>query len=121
MFAASGRVHRLSFPPPTSNTSVSTAQHKSQSTASGPASFGSGSWELANVLEHNVGYGFAEFAPGLFGFGSDGAGQLYAFDLRNPERVTVGDVPAIPLDVNEFRVIADSFDLFAESLSRGTV
>lgn len=78
-------------------------------------------WELSNVLEHNVGYAFAEFAPGLFGFGSDGAGELYAFDLRNPDHVTVGEVPAISLDVSEFRLIADSFELFAELLARGTV
>lgn len=78
-------------------------------------------WELSNVLELNVGYGFAKFAPGLFGFASDGAGELYAFDLRTPDRVTVGEVPAVPLDVSEFRVIVDSFELFAEMLSRGSV
>lgn len=78
-------------------------------------------WNLAEVLELNAGYGFPEFAPGLFGFGSDGAGQLYVLDLRVSGRVTVGDIPAIPLEVGQFRLLADSFVDFAQLLTQGTI
>lgn len=77
-------------------------------------------WPLDEVLAFNDGYGVDEFAKGLFGFGSDGAGELYVFDLRDPEHVTVGQVPAIPLELEQYEVIADSFEAFAAMLADGT-
>ena len=77
-------------------------------------------WPLSEVLRLNEQYRIAEFAPGLFAFGMDGVGQLYVFDLRDPLKVSVGDVPSIPLALNEYRVLASSFEQFAQQLSRGS-
>ncbi|HKP63420.1 MAG TPA: SMI1/KNR4 family protein [Polyangiales bacterium] len=77
-------------------------------------------WSLPEVMELNRGYRFQEFAPGLFGFGSDGAGELYAFDLRDPANVTVGQVPSIPLQIDRYRIIANSFREFAGMLEFGS-
>jgi hypothetical protein len=60
----------------------------------------------------NSGYSFSEFAPGLFGFGSDGAGELYVFDMRGGAEPTVCSVPSIPLDLEGVRVWAPSFEAF---------
>ena len=76
-------------------------------------------WPLSEVIGLNEGYGIADFAPGLFAFGTDGVGQLYVFDLRDPQSVSVGDVPSIPLELSEYRVLASSFERFAQELSRG--
>jgi hypothetical protein len=67
-------------------------------------------WPLHEVLGLNQGYGFEEFAPELFGFGSDGGGELYAFDLRD---LRVGRVPAIPLERASFVTVAKDFEQFA--------
>ena len=77
-------------------------------------------WPLAEVLPLNEGYAIAKFAPGLFAFGTDGSGQLYVFDVRDPQRVSVGYVPSIPLELNEYRVLASSFEEFANELSQGS-
>jgi hypothetical protein len=77
-------------------------------------------WPLPEVMGLNEGYGIAKFSPGLFAFGTDGGGQLYVFDLRDPQSVSVGDVPSIPLELREYRLLASSFDEFAEQLSRGS-
>jgi hypothetical protein len=87
------------------------------------ASIGSGLvwfWPLDEVLTLNAGYKIDEFAKGLFGFGSDGAGELYVFDLRDPQRVTVGQVPSIPLELDQHEVLAESFEEFAGILAGGT-
>ncbi len=77
-------------------------------------------WPLSEVLKLNEGYRISKFAEGLFGFGSDGAGELYVFDLRDPVRVTVGQVPAIPLEIAQYQVLAGSFEEFGAVLSTGT-
>lgn len=73
-------------------------------------------WPLAEVLALNAAYGFAEFAPELFGFGSDGGGELYVFDLRTPDRPGVGRVPAVPLSIGAYVHVARDFEAFASQL-----
>src|SRR6476661_218013 len=45
-------------------------------------------WPTAEVEELNDGYEIASFLPGFLGFGSNGGGELFAFDMRvTPWRV----------------------------------
>jgi|SRR5690349_3722060 len=37
-------------------------------------------WPLANVAQYNADLNVAEYAPGYLAFGSDGGGELLAFD-----------------------------------------
>ena len=57
----------------------------------------------------------ADFAPGLFLFGTDGAGEAFAFDMRSNEQPIVC-VPFIPLDLREAQVFAATFEGFLEVL-----
>ena len=41
-------------------------------------------WLAKDVIEMNKGYGVSESIPGFFGFGSNGGGELLAFDARTP-------------------------------------
>jgi hypothetical protein len=63
-------------------------------------------------LRQNAGYKVSEFIPGFFGFGSNGGGELLAFDTRGSEPWPIVMIPFIPMDVNEARQIASSFDEF---------
>lgn len=77
-------------------------------------------WPLCDVVQNSFEYGFDEFAPGLFGIGSNGGGELYAIDVRNETNDAVGEVPATALLLEDFRILANSFSEFAEKLLTGT-
>src|SRR5437773_835061 len=54
-------------------------------------------WRAADLVERNLGYGVAEFAPGLVLFGSDGGGEGFAFDTRvSPTAIVM--VPFVGFD-----------------------
>jgi cell wall assembly regulator SMI1 len=70
-------------------------------------------WPLKQVLESQAAYQVTEFAPGLLLFGSDGGGEAFGFDCRSvPWKVV--QIPFIPLDWEDARVVADSFAAFLE-------
>ena len=52
-----------------------------------------------------------EALPGFFGFGSNGGGELLAFELSSPE-APVFMVPFIPLEATEAVLVAPSFLAF---------
>jgi hypothetical protein len=54
-------------------------------------------WHAADLVERNLGYGVAEFAPGLVLFGSDGGGEGFAFDTR-VSTATIVMVPFVSFD-----------------------
>ena len=73
-------------------------------------------WRLEELLPFNADHGVAEFAPGLFLFGSDGGGEAFAFDARLAGRPIVS-VPFIPMELAEARRLADDFDGFLAALA----
>ena len=67
-------------------------------------------WPCEEVMSSNAGYSVPEFLPGFFGFGSNGGGELLAFDLRGEEPYPIVMVPFIGMDPKEAVRIARSFD-----------
>jgi hypothetical protein len=67
-------------------------------------------WPAEEVMALNQGYSLSEFLPGLFGFASNGGGELVAFDARGDEPFSIVVVPFIPMDVREAVQIARSFE-----------
>jgi hypothetical protein len=53
-------------------------------------------WPAEQLIELNASYGFSEYAPHLFLFGSNGGDAGYAFDTRS-ESLSVVEVPFIDL------------------------
>jgi hypothetical protein len=51
-------------------------------------------WPVEELLEMNRVYHVAEYAPGLFIFGSDGGGEGFAFDMRNEAKPIVAVLEA---------------------------
>lgn len=73
-------------------------------------------WPAQEVMQHNAGYQVADNLPGFFGFGSNGAGELLAFDARRSQPWPVVMVPFIPMETNEVVQIARDFDEFAKAI-----
>jgi hypothetical protein len=69
-------------------------------------------WPAAEVVTANREYHIAEFVPGLYGFGSNGGGELLAFDCRAQPPYPIVMVPFIPMDWREARQVSSSFDEF---------
>ena len=69
-------------------------------------------WPAEHILELNREYEITALAPGLFGFGSNGGGELLAFDTRGGVPYPVVAVPFIPLDLSHVIRVADDFASF---------
>ena len=73
-------------------------------------------WRVEELGDRNAGYEVAEFAPGLFLFGSNGAGEAFAFDTRS-DQFRIVAVPFIGMDdLRDAIVIATNFRGFLEVL-----
>ncbi len=73
-------------------------------------------WRVEELGDRNAGYEVAEFAPGLFLFGSNGAGEAFAFDTRT-DQFRIVAVPFISMDdLRDAIAIATNFRAFLEVL-----
>ena len=75
-------------------------------------------WQVEELAKFNAGYRVDTFAPGLFLFGSDGAGEAFAFDRRRHGPPIVA-VPFIPLSTGEAVDLAPTFEGFLQTLHEG--
>lgn len=72
-------------------------------------------WRVGELLEMNRAYQVAEYAPGLFLFGSDGGGEAFAFDTRNDAKPIVS-VPFVGMELKLARPLGSNFKEFLEEL-----
>ena len=72
-------------------------------------------WRVEELLEMNKAYQVAEYAPGLFLFGSDGGGEAFAFDTRSDAKPIV-TVPFVGMELKLARPVAPNFKAFLEEL-----
>ena len=69
------------------------------------------------VIQANLDLRVQEFLPGFFIFGGDGANELLAFNMREPEARKVYVVPMIGMGEEDAVMIADSFKSFIAGAS----
>ena len=74
-------------------------------------------WRVEELIELNKAYRVAEYAPGLFAFGSDGGGEAFAFDRRS-DAMPVVSVPFVGMELSLARPVAVNFRSFLEHLFR---
>ncbi len=74
-------------------------------------------WRIEELLEMNRDYQVAEFAPGLFLFGSNGGGEAFAFDMRS-DAMPIVSVPFVGMELSSILAIAPNFKAFLEALFR---
>jgi SMI1-KNR4 cell-wall len=72
-------------------------------------------WRVEDLLEMNDAYQVAEYALGLFLFGSDGGGEAFAFDRRSDANPIVA-VPFVGMDLKRAHPVAPNFESFLEKL-----
>jgi len=75
-------------------------------------------WPVENVVAHNQGYEVGRYAPGFWGFGSNGGGELLAFDYRSGPPHPIVAIPFVPLDPAESVSVAPSFGALVEGIGR---
>lgn len=75
-------------------------------------------WQSDEVIELNRGYEVSQSIPGFFGFGSNGGGELLAFDTRHGEPWKIVMIPFIPMDEKEAIEIAPDFLSFVKLLGK---
>lgn len=73
-------------------------------------------WRVEELLDMNKGCEVDKYAPGLFLFGSNGAGEAFAFDLKNAGCFVM--VPFIGMSMNDAVVTASTFDDLMEGRAR---
>jgi hypothetical protein len=74
-------------------------------------------WGADELVPMNREYEVEDYAPGLLIIGSDGGGEAYGFDTRNPQWPVV-QVPFVGMEWSEAIHIASSFRGFIEHLYR---
>jgi hypothetical protein len=75
-------------------------------------------WPAEKVIEYNQDYEIAKNVPGFYGFGSNGGGELLAFDTRAGEPWKIVMVPFILMQQEDAVTIADNFGEFVRALGR---
>ena len=65
-------------------------------------------WRVGELSAFNEEYEVSKYAPGLLLFGSNGGGEGYAFDIRDP-LLPVVQVPFIGMELRYAKPVADSF------------
>ena len=73
-------------------------------------------WPVEEVLELNQSYEVQENLPGFFGFGSNGGGELFAFDVRSPKQFKVFMIPFIVMNEKDAVEIASDFASFVAAI-----
>lgn len=66
-------------------------------------------WPAEEVIILNLDYGVDKWLPGFVGFGSNGGGELFAFDTRSPQALKVYMIPFGDLDEVSAILVADNF------------
>ena len=71
-------------------------------------------WAPAELEQLNCDYHVQEFVPGFLGFGSNGGGELLAFDSHG--RVFM--IPFVPMSAEDAKLVAGSWAEFADRFER---
>ena len=75
-------------------------------------------WKVEDLVETNAGYQVRDFAPGFTLFGSNGAGEAYAWDRRNPDRPRYVVIPFI-FEEEAAVPCGETFEEFLSTLHSG--
>jgi hypothetical protein len=75
-------------------------------------------WPAEKVAEWNQNYRVAEFIPGFLGFGSNGGGELFAFDMRGNKPWPIVMIPFDWMEPAQAQPVADNFNEFVKKLGR---
>lgn len=70
-------------------------------------------WEESELEQFNSEYEVSRYAPGFFGFGSDGGGEMFAFDSKG----RIFALPFVGMNPKEATLVCDSWTEFASRIA----
>ncbi len=73
-------------------------------------------WPAEDVIDLNKACNIEEYLPGFFGFGSNGGGEMLAFDTRSVKPWKIAMIPFIPMEIEDVIIIADSIEKFLQAM-----
>jgi len=73
-------------------------------------------WPAEAVMSLNEAYEVGQNLPGFLGFGSNGGGELLAFDTQSGIAGQVYAIPFIPMTTEGARVVANDFSAFVRAM-----
>lgn len=73
-------------------------------------------WPLERVIDRNREHGVDRALPGFFAFGTDGADELFLFDLRKDDGAPVCSVSAKDASAAKVAPLTNSFSEFLEGI-----
>ena len=75
-------------------------------------------WRAEDVIIFGSDFEVPQYAPGFFAFGSNGGGEILAFDTRTHSPWSVVALPCIGLAPDEAMSVAESFIGFAAQMGK---
>ena len=75
-------------------------------------------WEAENVIQFGLEYEVPKYAPGFFAIGSNGGGEILAFDSRTDSVWPVVALPCIGLEADEAMTVSPNFAEFVAQMGR---
>jgi hypothetical protein len=75
-------------------------------------------WPAEEIVELNNGYETSKNAPGFFGFGGNGGGEMLAFDMRGNQPWPVVMLPYLGMEPEMARPVAKDFTEFIQHFGR---
>ena len=78
-------------------------------------------WAAAEVQVLNKSYEIDKYLPGFFGFGSNGAGELLAFEIEYGKPWKIARIPFISMSAMEAVMIANDFEEFIRTIGQDGV
>lgn len=72
-------------------------------------------WKIEDLISMNVAYRVAEFAPGLFLFGSNGGDDAFGFDVRS-NTCEIVSIPFVAMEIEDARAVASDFETFLSAI-----
>jgi hypothetical protein len=76
-------------------------------------------WDVEDLVERNAGYQVTDLAPGFTFFGSNGAGEAYAWDWRIPGKLRYVVIPFIVPEPEAAVPCGETFEEFLSVLHQG--
>jgi hypothetical protein len=73
-------------------------------------------WPVGEAIARNDEFGISDGLPGFFAFGSDGAGRVFVFDIRQEDGAAVCSVSAEKVEPGEVDELTGSFSEFLQRI-----
>ncbi len=73
-------------------------------------------WPLSEAVGRNDELGIGDKLPGFFAFGSDGADQLFVFDIRQEDGAAVCSIPSEKVEPDQLDRLCGSFSEFLQRI-----